>query len=76
MKKLLILFSILFLSVQSFAQNEEYIDVDSKITEVTVFLRGAQIERTGSKLIDAGVSKMRFSYLSPDVDPNSIKVTG
>lgn len=58
MEKLLILFSILFLTVQSYAQNEEYIDVDSKITEVTVFLRGAQIDRTGSKLIDAGVSKM------------------
>ena len=70
------LFSILFLTVQSYAQNEEYIDVDSKITEVTVFLRGAQIDRTGSKLIDAGVSKMRFSYLSPDIDPNSMKVTG
>ena len=76
MEKLLILFSILFLTVQSYAQNEEYIDVDSKITEVTVFLRGAQIDRTGSKLIDAGVSKMRFSYLSPDIDPNSMKVTG
>ena len=75
MKKLLVLFSILLQTVQSFAQTEEYIDVDSKITEVTVFLRGAQIERTGSKLVDPGVSKMRFSYLSPDVDPNSIKVT-
>ena len=59
MKKFLFVFISLLFTIQSFAQNQEYIDVDSKITEVTVFLRGAQIERTGSKLIDAGVSKMR-----------------
>ena len=76
MKKLLLLLSILIITAQSFAQKDDYIDVNSKITGVTVFLRGAQVERTGSKLIDAGVSKLRFSYLSPDIDPNSIKVSG
>ena len=76
MKKFLFVFISLLLAIQSFAQIQEYIDVDSKITKVTVFLRGAQIERTGSKLVDAGISKIRFSYLSPDIDPNSIKVRG
>ncbi|MBL4653152.1 MAG: DUF4139 domain-containing protein [Flavobacteriales bacterium] len=76
MKKLLFLLSVLITTTQSFAQKEDYIDIDSKITDVTVFLRGAQVERTGSKLIDAGVSKLSFSYLSPDIDPNSIKVSG
>ncbi len=57
-------------------KKDGYIDVNSKITAVTVFLQGAQVERTGSRLVESGTSKMRFSYLSPDIDPNSIKVNG
>lgn len=60
----------------NYAQTDDFVDVDTKITDVTVFLRGAQIERSGSKSINEGVSKLRFSYLSPDIDPNSIKVNG
>lgn len=50
--------------------------IDSKIEKVTVFLRGAQVNRTASTSILAGVTLIKLGGLSPNIDANSIEVTG
>jgi len=47
--------------------------IPSKIKEVTVFQRGAQVSRTGQTNIAKGQSILIFSGISPQIDPNSIQ---
>ena len=49
-------------------------EVTSKIEEVTVFLRGAQVTRTARVSLNSGINKLRFTNLSPNLDPNSIQI--
>lgn len=48
----------------------------STITDVTVYLNGAQITRTSSFKIPIGTSEFTFDKLSPYVDESSIQVSG
>jgi uncharacterized protein (TIGR02231 family) len=50
-------------------------DIKSKINNVTVFPRGAQVERTASKFISAGRQTLTFSGLASELDPSSISVS-
>jgi uncharacterized protein (TIGR02231 family) len=50
--------------------------VASKISEVKVFLSGAQVSRTASSTISAGTSALVFTGLAEGLDPQSIQVTG
>lgn len=52
--------------------------VDSKITEVMVYLNGASVHRTATINVGAGRTKLKFSGLSVGLDANSIQaaVTG
>lgn len=59
----------------SFANTNEK-PIDSKIKEVTVFLRGAQIKRTSSTQLSAGTTLIKLENLSGSIDPNSIEVNG
>jgi uncharacterized protein (TIGR02231 family) len=75
MKKLfLILVSIAFLSITSYADGKK--DVNSKINEVTVFLQGAQVSRTASVSIPAGTTDLVFNGVSPYLNTNSVKAGG
>lgn len=56
------------------AENEQ--DVASKIREVTVFRRGAQVTRKATVTIQKGRNELKFTELSPNIDPNSIQVKG
>jgi len=58
------------LQITSFAQKE----VDSKIKEVTVFLNGAEINRTLTTSLHTGTSELKLTNLSPFIQPNSIQV--
>lgn len=50
-------------------------DIKSKINNVTVFPRGAQVERTASKFLSAGRQTLTFSGLASELDPSSISVS-
>lgn len=73
MKKLLFLLAIAanfpFFSI---AQNE--ITSDSKITDVTVFLSGAEVHRTAKVSLHNGSNVITFDQLSPYINVNSIQV--
>lgn len=70
-------FSILFLLLSSlFIQAQEVTEkeIKSTIEDVTVFIDGAQINRTGSIEVPAGVSFLKFTKLSPFIDAKSIQI--
>ena len=56
----------------TFSQAPKEIDIQSQIKIVTVFLEGAQIERTATQALQAGKSTLVFKGLSPFTDPESI----
>lgn len=51
-------------------------EVTSTIKQVTVFLSGAQVERTGKVELPKGTSRLVFKGLSAEADPTSIQVGG
>lgn len=72
MKKIFLLLMVSLLWVPLNAQK----NVNSKIEKVTVFLKGAQINRKASTSLKKGRTKVVFSNLSRMLDPNSIQVKG
>ncbi len=48
-------------------------DVASKIKEVIVFRQGAQVTRTGSVNVPSGRNILKFTGISPNIDPNSVQ---
>ncbi|MEX1131915.1 MAG: DUF4139 domain-containing protein [Flavobacteriales bacterium] len=50
--------------------------VISKLSEVKVFLSGAQLARTASATVPSGTSTLVFTGLPQQIDPKSIQVTG
>lgn len=75
MKKLILTSVIISLFLTLNAEIKEK-KVESKINEVTVFLSGAQIFRSGSTYLTAGTNKIVFSDLSHFINQNSIQVSG
>ncbi len=73
MKKKLTLILSLFSTVL-FAQ-EHYVEVESSIEEVQVFLEGAQVQRLGSTPLKAGITRLVFPGVTENIDPNSIRVS-
>ncbi|HWZ22984.1 MAG TPA: DUF4140 domain-containing protein, partial [Cytophagaceae bacterium] len=70
-KILILLF--LFASLISFAQEKE-VKVNSKITDVMVYLNGASVHREASVNVGIGRTKLKFSGLPVGLDANSIQV--
>lgn len=56
------------------AQTSVQKDMDTEISEVTVFLEGANITRTGSLNLNEGTTDIIIRSLSPYIDEKSIKV--
>jgi len=71
MKKPLIALFIL-LSLNSYATDIEK-EVKSTVKNVTVFLSGAQVTRTGNASISKGRSILLFNNISPNIDKQSIQ---
>jgi len=74
MKKilLLLLFTCLFISTQAQTFKEE--KLTTKISEVTVFLQGAYVQRTGEKYLPKGRSILKVEALTPHMDSKSIQL--
>ncbi|MDP2687090.1 MAG: mucoidy inhibitor MuiA family protein [Aequorivita sp.] len=72
MKNLLLL--CFLLPIFLFANSEK--PTISKIEKVTVYLEGASVERTSSINLLPGENSFIFNNLSPDIDENSIQISG
>ena len=72
-----ILIPILFLIVcvsGANAQSNKEITVQTTVSDVTVFIKGAQVTRKTSVNLPAGKSTLRFTNLSPYIDAKSVQV--
>ncbi|MES2518480.1 MAG: DUF4139 domain-containing protein [Bacteroidota bacterium] len=58
----------------SFGQVVKEQIAESKIEKVTVFLSGAQVNRTAKVSLFAGKTELRFKHITPDLDVNSIQI--
>jgi len=65
---------VLLMSGHLYGQQER--NLDSKITNVTVFLNKAQVTREGRSRIEAGKTNLVLTGLTAQLDPESIQVTG
>ncbi len=50
--------------------------IETKITDVTVFMAGAQVSETGSVSLKEGENQVRIANLPTQLDANSIRVEG
>jgi uncharacterized protein (TIGR02231 family) len=75
MKKLALLIGSIFLCSGTFATENE-IKIPSKIKEVTVFQKGAQIYKTGSVFVEQGVTDLLITDLPRNINQQSIQVKG
>ncbi|MDG1913674.1 MAG: DUF4139 domain-containing protein [Crocinitomix sp.] len=75
MKSIIILFPCLF-GMQAYTA--EQFKIKSKIKSVVVYQQGAQIHRQGYYTVKKGITEIRFSGVSPQIDANTlqIKATG
>lgn len=69
---LILLWSLAITSLVMAADAEK--DVSSTIQSVKVFRQGAQVMRTGKTSIPTGQTILKFTNLSPDLDPQSIQL--
>ncbi len=67
----IILLLLILCGQMLWADNET--NVTSKIKEVIVFRQGAQVMRTGSVNVPSGRNILKFTGISPNIDPNSIQ---
>jgi Domain of unknown function (DUF4139)/N-terminal domain of unknown function (DUF4140) len=56
------------------AQTTKRTTVETKIEKITVFLKGAQVKRTGKQMISTGKQEIVFRGISTDIEKNSIQV--
>lgn len=73
MKSILLFFGVL-LSVATVAQEVPETVIPTEVSEVTVFLEGAQVVRKKQVAVGKGVSVLKFTNLSPYFDAKSLQV--
>ena len=76
MKKAATALVIIVIAFQSFTSAQTEKEIKSKISNVTVYSSGAQIERTATFDIQQGKSLLAFKNLSPYINKESIRVDG
>ena len=76
MKKTAIALVIVTIAFHSFSIAQTEKEIKSKISNVTVYSSGAQIERTATFDIQQGKSLLAFKNLSPFINKESIRVDG
>ena len=72
MKRIFLLWSILFCFSSSFAGDKEIIK--STISDVTVYTNGAQVYRKANFTAKVGVTELIIEGVSPNIDPRSLQV--
>lgn len=50
-------------------------ELESQVDHVQVFLQGAQVKRKGVANLDAGITRLVFTGITNQLDPNSIRVS-
>ena len=73
MRKIFLIQSLLFISIIQYAQVKKQVP-DSKISKVTIFLEGSQVERLAKATLTAGKQELVFSNISPNIEKQSIQV--
>jgi uncharacterized protein (TIGR02231 family) len=71
---LLTMLCVAAFSAAALAQSKK--TLDAKVTDVTVFLQGAQVTHIGDVTLKAGDNLITLPNLPLDMDPNSIQVEG
>ncbi|MPM02439.1 hypothetical protein SDC9_48688 [bioreactor metagenome] len=72
--KTILLFTLLLSAIAVFADDEKVLTTN--ISNVTVFLSGAQVERTGTIYMNAGNYDVVIQDLPTTINPNTIQVSG
>ncbi|MFA7381389.1 MAG: DUF4139 domain-containing protein [Bacteroidia bacterium] len=75
MNKRSLLFTLLLIPVVLFAQKEDEQKVNAPVTQVTVFLNGAQVTREWQGQLRAGINRLLFDNLSSAIDAKSLQAT-
>jgi hypothetical protein len=73
MRKYVFLLFAFIITISSYPQKDNQ-PVPSKIEKVTVFMQGAQVERTAQQPLKAGKYNLVFDGISPKVDKQSIQL--
>ena len=76
MKKITLLTTILLTTFMQLQSQDNATIVNTAISNVTVFLRGAEIQREGSVTLKTGAQQIIFENLPQDINPQSIQVSG
>jgi uncharacterized protein (TIGR02231 family) len=76
MMKIFFFSLLLVLSYSVMAMNEDPSVIQSNISEVTVFLQGAQVTRTSSFKVLTGKNNYVFKGLPENIDQQSVQVSG
>jgi hypothetical protein len=73
MRKVLLLLALFIISILQYAQVKKQVPV-SKVSKVTVFLEGSQVERMAKATLTPGKQEIVFSNISPNIEKQSIQV--
>ncbi|MCL1868350.1 MAG: mucoidy inhibitor MuiA family protein [Paludibacter sp.] len=74
MKKIFLIICFFSVIFYSNAQTDKGMAVKTAVSDVTVFIKGAQVTRKTSVNFPAGKSTLRFTNLSPYIDAKSVQV--
>lgn len=74
MKAAAAVFLLLLVPFLSKTQQVKRTTVDTKMEQVTVFTKGAQIKRTGKQSLVAGKQEIVFTGISTDIEKQSVQV--
>jgi hypothetical protein len=67
-------FLLYVLPLTLFAQSVKRVPVETKMEQVTVFVKGAQVKRTVKQSISAGKQEIVFTGISTDIEKQSVQV--
>ena len=76
MKKLLLCCCLISLVIKAYSQDFPQQKIDSKIEKITVFLNGAQVQRTAMASLPNGKSEVILRGLTPNLEQQSVIVKG
>ncbi len=65
---------LLFFPFTLLAQSVKRVPVETKMEQVTVFMKGAQVKRTAKLMISSGKQEIVFTGISTDIEKQSVQV--
>jgi hypothetical protein len=74
MKTAAVFLSLLLSPFLVIAQQVKRTTIETKMEQVTVFTKGAQVKRTGKQSIQTGKQEIVFTGISTDIEKQSVQV--